>query len=392
MTTEEFISQHRGEPVTKLALSIPASADIDVPRVLRQIAGWQRLRSKVPSWAECDGIEYPGHLPLEQCSSEAAARYKAEVVRALDFPQRTLTDLTGGLGVDFSFLAPLFIKARYVERQADLVMLACHNLPLLGVKNADFIEGDTLDYLREMAPADLLFLDPARRDATTGRKTVRLADCEPNVVELLPLLRRKSTVILLKLSPMLDLKRTMEELDCPMEPHIFAYGGECKELLLVLHNRAPRDTLIHRAEDNHRFTFTLQDEAAARPTYLADVATGSYLYEPGPALLKAGAYRITATRYGLGKLHPNSHLYIAAQCVENFPGRRFEVIRTSSFAKRELRAFTTGYTAANIAVRNFPASVAELRKRLGVREGGEEYWFATTLADGRRMLIACRKV
>ncbi|MBR1712479.1 MAG: SAM-dependent methyltransferase [Alloprevotella sp.] len=391
MTTEEFISQHRGEPVTKLALSIPASAGIDVPRALRQIEGWQRLRSKVPSWAACDGIVYPGRLPLEQCSGEAAARYKTEVVRALDIPRRTLTDLTGGLGVDFSFLAPLFSEARYVERQAELVALARHNLPLLGVKNADFTEGNALDYLRRMTPTDLLFLDPARRDAATGRKTVRLADCDPNVVELLPLLRKKAVAILLKLSPMLDLKQAMVELDCPMEPHIFACGGECKELLLVLHNHASRDTLIHCAEDDYRFAFTLQEEAAAQPAYAADVPAGSYLYEPGPALLKAGAYRTTATRYGLEKLHPNSHLYISARCVENFPGRRFEVMRTSGFAKRELRAFTAGCAQANIAVRNFPASVADLRKRLGVREGGEAYWFATTLADGRHILIACRK-
>lgn len=403
MTTDDFIRAHAAEPVERLALLAAKQLPRDeAAYALRQIEGRQRLRPKVPSWAACDALRYPARLALEQCSGEAAARYKAGVAARLlsGGRGRLLADLTGGFGVDFFFVSRLFDRAVYVERNAELAAVATHNLPLLGAENVDFIVSDAVGYLREMPTVDLLFLDPARRDAA-GRKTVLLSDCEPDAVALLPLLRRKCRFLMLKLSPMLDVERALGELGVVTEVHVFAHRGECKDLLLVADmERAaagaptPDEAAVFCVEDDAVFAYRRGDEAAVALGYPARFGSlvGQYLYEPGPSLLKAGAFRLAAERFGLQKLHPNSHLYVSSELVLGFPGRTFRVDRESGFGKRELRAFAAGAGRANLAVRNFPADVATLRKRLGVRDGGPEYWFATTLGTGgEHRLLACTK-
>lgn len=381
----------RKENISRLALRLAGHPEAAF--LLRQVEGWQRLSVKVPSWAAVEDLHYPHRLALEQCSGEAAARYKAQLVCRL-FPDGAseMADLTGGLGVDFSFVARHFRHAAYVERQEELCQLALHNFPLLGLHHATVHHADGITYLQQMAPVDLLFLDPARRDAA-GRKTVLLEDCEPNVIALLPLLLAKSQVCILKLSTMLDLHQALTALSCVAEVHVFAERGECKDLLLVLRkdcNNLQTPPVIYCADDAQRFSFTAEQEATATPTYTATLDT--YLYEPSAAVLKAGAFKRLAEHYGLKKLHPNSHLYTASALHADFPGRAFVVERTCGFGKRELKAFCADTAQANLTVRNFPATVADLRKRLKLREGGSEYWFATTLADESHCLIACRKV
>jgi len=395
MTVNDFIRFHRSEPVEKLAFAAsrqlePAAAAF----ALRQIEGWQRLRRKVPTWAACDALEYPSRLALEQCSGEPAAQYKGSIAARLFPAGGTMADLTGGFGVDFFFLARRFDRATYVERNAELVRIVASNMRRLGLKNADFIEGDGIARLRTMEPVDLLFLDPARRDGT-GRKTVRLEDCEPNVLEQLPVLREKCRRLMLKLSPMLDVEQAIEALGTVSEVHVFSHKGECKDLVLVCDGASGKtaDPHVFCVEDSRCFRFTKSEETAQNLSFFKDfdALPGLFLYEPGPSLLKAGAFRLPAVRYGLQKLHPNSHLYVSDRCMEEFPGRAFRVRRVTGFGKRELRSFAGDVHRANLAVRNFPATVAELRKRLGLKEGGDEYWFATTLSDGSRKLLACTK-
>lgn len=385
--TQNFILSHRSRPVGELALALSKRSDIDAAFALRQIEGWQRLSKKVPTWAEVEALLYPPRLSLEQCSGEAAARYKSGVVEKLIGSGETMADLTGGLGVDFSFVAPLFRRAIYVERQEELCRLARHNFPLLGLGHAEIVNADGIDFLQSLPAADLLFLDPARRD-TAGRKTVMLEDCEPDVGALLPVLLEKSRFVLLKLSPMLDLHSAIRQLGCVCEVHIVAEGGECKDLLLVL-SKAPKPLVIHCVNDGQTFSFTPEEEETATPQ--AASAVKKFLCEPNAAILKAGAFKSIATRFGLEKLHPNSHLYTAEHRPEDFPGRVFEVEGVTGFGKKELRHFCQGTTRANLTVRNFPASVAELRQRLKLKEGGQAYWFATTLADGSHALIATHK-
>lgn len=384
-----YIREHRTDDVARLALQLSGRNNLDTAYILQQIEGWQRLRTKVPSWAAVDGLRYPPRLALEQCSGEKAARYKADVVERLLPEGATMVDLTGGLGVDFSFVAKHFREATYIERNVMLAEIAAHNFPLLGLEHAHCLAGDGTELLRTMSTVDLLFLDPARRDAA-GRKTVLLEDCEPNVIELLPLFREKAHYVMLKLSPMLDLHRAMSQLDCTEEVHIVAERGECKDLLLVLNMQQKQmvsPTIF--CCDEETFSFRVDEESTALPAYASIPLR--YLYEPNAAILKAGAYKLPAVRFGLQKFHPNSHLYTSDKCIENFPGRTFEVLRYSHFNKQELKAFQGDVRQANLTVRNFPASVAELRKRLKIKEGGDEYWFTTTCGEDEHLLIACKK-
>ncbi len=380
-------------PVSELALKLSGCKDIDVADTLQQVEGWQRMRDKVPSWAAVDGLRYPHRLALEQCSGEAAAHYKAGVVQRLmsgaEGPTR-MADLTGGFGVDFSFVARHFTHATYVEKQESLCALARHNFPLLGLRQAEVVCADGTDFLRTMQPVDLLFLDPARRD-TAGRKTVLIADCEPDVCVLQQLLLEKARFVVLKLSTMLDISGALHALNHVREVHVVAVGGEAKDLLLVLERSFCDEPAVCVCENGQTFQFTYTEENNAQPVYATAGNLGLYLYEPGPATMKAGAFKLTAERFALQKLHPNSHLYTSDQFVENFPGRAFRIEHVLGFGKRDLKALHELTERANLTVRNFPTSVAALRKKLKLKEGGSHYLFATTLADGSHALLVCTK-
>lgn len=392
--TLQFIRLHRTDDVCSLALQAGRHPGVDMPAAVTQIAGWQAARPKIPTWAATDGILYPPHLSMEQCSSELTADYKAAIVAQAGGERHSLTDLTGGFGIDFSALAAKFERADYVERQEVLCELARHNFPLLGLKHATVHQADATEYLQGMEPVSWLFLDPARRDGHGG-KTVAIADCEPDVARLEPLLLAKAGRVLLKLSPMLDLAQALHTLKHVTQAHVVAVGGECKELLLVLAADAalqPNEVpicCVNLPAAANVFTFSRQNEQNA-PCIYAN-APRAYLYEPHAALLKAGAFRSLTTRYKVEKLHPNSHLYTSDTQVEGFPGRTFHIDGWSGFGKREIKELLKGEKKANLTVRNFPTSVAELRKRLKLSEGGNIYLFATTLADGQKVLIKCSK-
>lgn len=400
--TLAFAERHAADDVRQLALRPVHDPDVDLPAALQQIEGRQLARRKLPEWAALPGLIFPPRLSMEQCSSEATARYKREVADGLlrpegaagQAPAGALTDLTGGFGVDFSYLAPRFARAIYVERLPHLCRTAAHNLPRLGLERAEVVNQDGVDYLQRMAPADLIFIDPARRDGC-GRKTVAIADCEPDLERLLPLLRAKSRFTMAKLSPMLDIRAALQRLEGVGQVHVVSVAGECKELLFVWsHEKEAGSLHIHCVNltekgEATRFAFTPEEEAAATCTYTA--APGRYLYEPHAALLKAQAYRIVAARFGLEKLHPNSHLYTADRLVESFPGRMFRVEAVAGFGKKESKDLLKNVEKANLTVRNFPASTTDLRKRLRLADGGDTYLFATTAADGRHLLIRCAK-
>lgn len=393
-STRQFILRHRTGDVRSLALQAARYPDVDMPEAVVQIAGWQIAATKVPSWAAIEDIRYPAHLSMEQCSSEVTAAYKASLVQG-----DTLVDLTAGWGVDCSFLARKFHRAHYVERQLQLCRLASHNFPLLGLPHVQIHHAEAVDFLRSMPPVDCIFLDPARRDGA-GAKTVEIAHCEPNVADLEEQLVQKAAIVMVKLSPMLSLSSALRDLKHVFSLHVVAVNNECKEVIALLktsfitsqdadnHVEIVCIQAVNNSEAQH-FRFTLSEERQASCTW-AD-SPEAYLYEPGAALLKAGPYRLLSARYGVKKLHPNSHLYTSGEPID-FPGRRFRVEAVSGFAKQELRTLLAGITRANLTVRNFPATVAELRKKLKLREGGDCYLFATTLYDGRKVLIRCSRL
>lgn len=399
MTTAEFIREYRERDIRQLALQANRFPDVDMPYALDQIQGWQIARRKLPKWAACDGVIFPPHLSMEQCSSEPTAQYKLNL--AMEWASRVghasrMTDLTGGFGVDFSFTSCAFAAATYVERNEQLCHIVEHNLPLLGLNNATVVCADAVEYLSTVEPQTMLFLDPARRDEH-GAKTVMLADCTPDVVQLLPQLLEKSRFTMLKLSPMLDWHKAVDDLQGAVrEVHIVSVGGECKELLLVLSTVVESELKVYCADlstvsgSSSLFVYTPGSSApVANSTF--NIQHSTFLHEPNASIMKAGCFDELAAAYGVSPVSRNSHLFLSDEPVEDFPGRSFVVERVTTMNKGELRKALVGIEKANIATRNFPLTVAELRKRLKIKDGGDVYIFATTTAEGEHLLLISRK-
>ena len=515
MTTAEFIQEYREKDTRQLALRSARFPDVDMPYALDQIKGWQTARRKLPTWAACDGIVYPPHLSMEQCSSEPTAQYKLNLAmewscriesselrvesseegvesseRRVESSERevesselrvensegevnnfssgqpatlnsqlstlnpqpatlnsqlstlnchasSMTDLTGGFGVDFSFTSCAFASATYVERNAQLCHMVEHNLPLLGIDNAKVVCADAVDYLSTLDMQTMIFLDPARRDQH-GAKTVMLADCTPDVVQLLPQLLKKSRFTMLKLSPMLDWHKAVEDLQGTVrEVHIVSVGGECKELLLVLSEEIESELKVFCADleaggsgeaglsggssssscsglssepsfprtpsspsaPSHPSTPSLSaslfvyapGSSCPAPNSKLKTQNSKFLHEPNASIMKAGCFDELAAAYGVSPVSRNSHLFLSAEPVDGFPGRSFSIERVTTLNKRELRQALAGIEKANIATRNFPLSVAELRKRLKLKDGGDVYIFATTTAEDEHLLLISHK-
>ena len=488
--TQDFIRQHQDEDVRQLAFLGSKNPEVDMPFALDQIRGRKMARAKLPLWANIDGIIYPPHISMEQCSSESTALYKAELAarllglpvsssenenaagnasdshfskicefvseRAVDseyaknegtFEKKQIltesednvnevknetgqedfseeiefVDLTGGFGVDFSYIASrLGMSSMYVERQAHLCEAAKENFERLGLKNAIVKNEDGIEVLHSFHPKKkdaasdddslgiiydqplsllktklglkLIFIDPARRD-DAGNKVVSLKDCTPDVTVLQEEMLSKADYVIIKLSPMLDWHRAISELSHVREVHIISVNNECKELLLVLSARNMGGNLrIYCVNDAQSFVCDEMDMESSSvkiaPSTLEEML---YLYEPNASLMKAGCFGVLSDRYDARMLSKNSHLFVSQAPIEAFPGRSFRIIAVSSFNKKELKRHLSGITKANIATRNFPLSVAELRKRLKLKDGGETYIFATTLSDESHVLVITEK-
>lgn len=489
--TLDFIRQHQDDDVRQLAFLGSKYPEVDMPFALDQIRGRKMARVKLPRWASIDGIIYPPHISMEQCSSEQTALYKAELAARLlglsssssengeekemesenasnlhlseicefagkgavdsefakneatckkqqiltksaenvnkikeephegDFSEETgFVDLTGGFGVDFSYIASrLGVKSMYVERQAHLCEAAKENFGRLGLKNAIVKNGDGIEVLhsfaskKEAAASDslgitedqpqsllktnlglkLIFIDPARRD-DAGNKVVSLKDCTPDVTLLQEEMLSKADYVIIKLSPMLDWHRAVSELNCVQEVHIISVNNECKELLLVLSARNMGNLRIYCVNDAQSFVCEESDmESSSVKIAPFTLEEMQYLYEPNASLMKAGCFGVLSERYDARMLSKNSHLFVSREPIAVFPGRSFRIIAISSFNKKELKRHLSGITKANIATRNFPLSVAELRKRLKLKDGGETYIFATTLSDESHVLVITEK-
>ena len=399
--TQDFIRQHQDEDVRQLAFLGSKNPEVDMPFALDQIRGRKMARAKLPRWANIDGIIYPPHISMEQCSSESTALYKAELAaRLLSLPASSsseeigFVDLTGGFGVDFSYIASrLGMSSMYVERQAHLCEAAKENFERLGLKNAIVKNEDGIEVLHSLKELKLIFIDPARRD-DAGNKVVSLKDCTPDVTVLQEEMLLKADYVIIKLSPMLDWHRAISELSHVREVHIISVNNECKELLLVLSARNMGENLrIYCINDAQSFVCDELDmESSSVKIAPSTLEEMQYLYEPNASLMKAGCFGVLSERYDARMLSKNSHLFVSREPIAVFPGRSFRIIAVSSFNKKELKRHLSGITKANIATRNFPLSVAELRKRLKLKDGGETYIFATTLSDESHVLVITEKV
>ena len=446
--TQDFIRQHQDDDVRQLAFLGSKYPEVDMPFALDQIRGRKMARVKLPRWASLEGIIYPPHISMEQCSSESTALYKAELAaRLLGLPASSsgiemkaeneieFVDLTGGFGVDFSYIAArLGVKSMYVERQVHLCEAAKENFGRLGLKNAIVKNGDGIEVLHSFHPKKkdaasdddslgitydqprsllktnlglkIIFVDPARRD-DAGNKVVSLKDCTPDVTVLQEEMLSKADYVIIKLSPMLDWHRAVSELSHVREVHIISVNNECKELLLVLSARNMGEMEVSSADGEVKHVENLRiycindaqsfvcdeldmesSQVKIAPSTLEEM---QYLYEPNASLMKAGCFGVLSERYDARMLSKNSHLFVSREPIAVFPGRSFRIIAVSSFNKKELKRHLSGITKANIATRNFPLSVAELRKRLKLKDGGETYIFATTLNDESHVLVITEK-
>lgn len=383
----DFIRQNEQQDIRELAFKLNnrGVGEEESEFVLKQVAGRQTAKNKISSWYGVDSVIYPVHLSMEQASSEITAKYKAELVAD---GSKSIVDLTGGLGVDFSFLSQRAQLAVYVEQNTELCKLARHNFTELGLQNFEIENKKGEDYLATMPEVDTIYLDPSRRD-DSGRKVFRIEDCSPNVAEIKELLLKKAKQVIIKYSPMLDISLAVKSLENVSQVHIVSVENECKELLFLL-SESEKETAyctVNLRNNNpvEKFYFTLQEEQAAEISFAETI--GKYLYEPNASILKAGAFKSVASQFGVQKLHINSHLYTSESLIPDFPGRKFEVKDWFVPNKKNKKSFLAKTEKANISVRNFPMSVAQIRKKTGLKEGGDVYLFATTAGNGEKVWV-----
>ncbi len=365
---KDFIRQNEQHDIRELALKLDKEKyrELNIEFVLTQISGRQTAKEKFPACYTNDGIIYPAHLSLEQASSETTANYKVSLI-----PEgcRTFVDLTGGMGVDFVVLSRRFTQSVYVEQDPELCRLASHNFATLGLRGIAIENTSSETFVERMPPADVVFLDPSRRD-DAGRKVVRIEECSPDVLVILDVLIAKAKLVMIKFSPML------------------------KELLFLLSSRIDETVYCAVNLDNggnmETFRFTPEEERNLTIPFAKTI--GKYLYEPNASILKAGAFKSVAQHFAVQKLHVNSHLYTSGNRIPAFPGRVFEVQDWFVPNKQNVKSLLSLTQKANIAVRNFPLSVAEIRKKTGLKEGGDVYLFATTVADGQKIWVVGTKL
>ena len=390
---KEFVLAHEADSPAELMLHRDRWPSIDMTVAVRCIQGRAKARTKLPLWYAEPGLLYPQSLSLEQCSSQATALYKQRFVHSGD----RLADLTGGLGVDSWSLSQAAASVDYFERSEELCDCARHNFSALGRDNITVHCAETTPVMLSRIPSDtysLIYLDPARRGRDGGR-VYSLRDCEPDITALRPELLRIAPRILLKASPMADIRVLLSELPEASEVHILSSENECKEVLVLMlrDNAVPAGNIpitaveLSSGEDVAEFHFTLREENEAAADLAAPSEITGYLLEPSPAILKSGAFKLPAVRFGLRKISASTHFYTAPAPVEHFPGKIRRIIEVLPFHKAAIRDFRKKYPACSVTARNFPMTSEELRRRLGSAESDTLRVLATTASDGSRLLI-----
>lgn len=383
----DFIRKNERENPAQLMLNAPVGQDFPLKEAVAQIAARQKAKQKLPEWYNTEGIIFPPAISMEQCSSELTAIFKAQLLSG-----KTLVDLTGGSGIDSYYFSKHFDQVHFIERQSYLCDLAKHNFTILEANNITVYSNDGLDYLAaNQEEIDLIYLDPARRDDKKN-KVYRLMDCQPDITLIQNALFKKCNHILLKAAPMLDLNAAIMKLSGVKKVWVVAVENECKELLLLMEKGWLEEPIIEAVNIKSRavvnyFSFTKTEEANSA---IELSMPSKFIYEPNAAILKAGGFRSIAIRYDLKKLHPNSHLYTSGSFIEGFPGRSFELISVEHPYSRNLQELIPE-NKANITSRNFPETVAAIRRRTKIKEGGDIYIFATTLLDRKPVFLFCQK-
>nr|WP_223845507.1 class I SAM-dependent methyltransferase [Flavobacterium selenitireducens] len=382
---QNWILENTSANTEKLAFAKNPFPTIDYKQLLNQVTARAKSKDKLPTWFGKTGIVYPSKVSVEQTSSEKTARYKANLVSG-----DNLIDLTGGFGVDDYYFSKVVTNVVHCELDSALSDIATHNFKVLGVANISCKNGNSTEILRMGDGSyDWIYVDPSRRNDAKG-KVFMLADCLPNVPELLDFYFSYSDNILIKAAPLLDISAALSELKHVKHIHIVSVANEVKELLFVLKNGF--DSAIEITASN-----LLQDSTQTFQFRLSEHAESNFgkplefLYEPNPAIYKSGAFDLVGTRFGLQKLHPNSHLYTSDDLIADFPGRIFKIEHCLPYDKPSMKAHLQG-KKANVSVRNFPESVEKLRSKWKISDGGDRYCFFTTVGHNDKIVLLSRKI
>ena len=380
-----FIDRHRNVSIDKVALALSKT---DLPRdfIIQQLAGLKIAKTKLPTWHSNSKVIYPPKLALEQCSSESTALYKSMLVAG-----KKMLDISAGFGVDSYFFSKRFEHVTLVEPQEELLNIVQHNLNELGVNNVSFINADATAVLEQAKDeVDLIYIDPSRRNEMMEKKH-QLEDCSPNILQLSTLMLKIAKRVMIKTAPFLDLHQSIEKLGHVVGVHIIAVNNECKEVLYEL-GRNPLDELIVSTinlgkKEPQLFDFSHQHEKQLQVSYSSPL---SYIYEPNAAIMKSGAFKSIASKFKLNKLHPNTHLYTSTKKHTDFPGKIFQLEQLGAYNNKFSTHFNT--KAAIITMRNFPATIDEIKKKLKLKEGGDSYLIATTDITEKPILIKAKRL
>lgn len=382
-----FINKNLNTDISSVLLKKPFFDEVTNQELAEQIQSKNKCKDKLPTWYSTPNIYYPNKLNIEQTSSETTAAYKANLVSG-----NLLADITGGLGVDSFSFSKQVKKVIHCELNPTLSEIAQHNFSQLNTANIETVIGDGLQYLQKTDKTfSWIYADPSRRNEARN-KVFLLDDCLPNIPANIDLLFSKTAKVLLKTSPLLDISSGLKSLSNTAQVHIVAVNNEVKELLWVLHKNLPKEqdvnirTVNIKKEKTEEFQFFLSEEKNSVPIY---GQPETYLYEPNPAILKSGGFNSIASRLGVNKLHPNTHLY-TSHLKKEFPGRVFKITQVLPFSKSNVKSHITGQKM-NLSTRNFPETVDSVRKKHKIKDGGENYIFLTTNYLNERIIILSKK-
>ena len=382
---QQFIDDNLNTDIHKILLSKSKFTDVSSKELVEQIESKVKSKSKLPTWFATDNIYYPNKLNLSQTSSEITANYKASLVIG-----KTLIDITAGFGVDCFAFSKKLDYVFHIEKNDDLSKIAAHNFKQLKRENIECYSSDGLSFLKKSNRTfDWIYIDPSRRDKD-NKKVFYLSDCEPDVTTHFDFIFSKTLNILIKTGPLLDLKVGLRELKNVKEIHIVAINNDVKEVLWVIEKEYALEpiikTLNYKSDTVQQFSFKLSEEQNALVSYSQPL---TYIYEPNAVILKSGSFQYLGTNYNLHKIHPNSHLYTSDQLID-FPGRIFKMKNTYDYSKKSFKK--SGIKKANVTTRNFPDSVINIRKKLGIKDGGENYLFCTTNINDNYVIISCSQI
>lgn len=380
----EYIKGHLHDDPFSLSLQAKKSAIANIEEAILQIQARQKALKKLPSIAEDFDLIFPPPVSVEQASSEVTARFKSHL-----FSGKSFVDLTGGMGIDSLFFSDNFTELTYVEAKGELCELAAYNFGILGKKNIGIVQSSAEEYLSKMDPSDLIYLDPSRR-SEDQKKVFRIEDCLPNILEMEEELVRNGKNVLIKLSPLADIKDTFQKLKFLQKVWVVAVKNECKELLCLLSDSGRRERSVEAvniAEKENKYLFSLdrEEELTVDPGPVAD-----YLYEPNAAIMKAGAFKLISTDFNLNKLHKNSHLYSSDKLI-SFPGRIFQIKDIVKPDKKAIKS-AIGDWKVNVISRNFHLKPEDILKKFKLKPGDDKFLIATTLFDNSRVLLLCDRI